>query len=464
MNNTILRANMGRIDISPRPEHMRAMGPAFGGADGLRKVAFPLHARLAVLDAGNAAVIVIALDACWITESVAHLFQEQFAPAIGIPAGHILLCASHSHTAPPLAMDDAYAHWTQWVLETLRAAVPAAWAGRRPARAGVGYGYRFGVCFNQRMPQADTQTKFVRDHIEGRANPRPIDPNIGVLRIDEASGKLMGALMHFAAHPATLINHPEVSPDFPGFMCDYVERRRPGAVAAFLQGACGDINIDYMFTTLGAAQYTGSLLGKEVNRVLDDIITSERFPISVLSRQHRLPLEDMPAEAEIAAWEKGCDEYLAHAADDPTLLWVNGLNMSEYVSAETRVDMVRKLRQWCDWFREHREQIALVQDCPYDLVAVRLGDLTALFQSFEAFVEIGLELRRLSPSRHTWLVGYTNDCKGYLPTAAEYRRGGYEPHSRRYQRDPRNQPRNLAENADALFIANALAAIRKVTT
>ena len=227
---------MGRIDISPRPEHMRAMGPAFGGADGLRKVAFPLHARLAVLDAGNAAVIVIALDACWITESVAHLFQEQFAPAIGIPAGHILLCASHSHTAPPLAMDDAYAHWTQWVLETLRAAVPAAWAGRRPARAGAGYGYRFGVCFNRRLPQADTRTKFVRDHIEGRTNPRPIDPNIGVLRIDEASGKLMGVLMNFAAHPATLINHPEVSPDFPGFMCDYVERRRSGAVAAFLQG------------------------------------------------------------------------------------------------------------------------------------------------------------------------------------------------------------------------------------
>ncbi len=463
MANHALRANMLKVDISPRPEHLQAMGSAFGGADGFRKVAFPLHARLTVLDAGNTAVIVIALDACWITEPVARLFQEQLAPAIGIPAGHILLCASHSHTAPPLAMDDAYAHWTQWVLETLRAAIPAAWAGRRPARAGAGYGYRFGVCFNRRLPQADTRTKFVRDHIEGRTNPRPIDPNIGVLRIDEASGKLMGVLMNFAAHPATLINHPEVSPDFPGFMCDYVERRRSGAVAAFLQGACGDILIDYMFTTLGAAQYTGSLLGKEVNRVLDDISTSERFPISVLPRQYKLPLEDMPVEADLAAWEKGCDEYLAHAADDPTLLWVNGLNMTEYVSAETRIAMVRKLREWCDWVREHREQIAGVKDCPYESVAVRLGDLTALFHPFEAFVEIGLELRRLSPSRHTWLVGYTNDCKGYLPTAAEYRRGGYEPKSRRYARDLREQPRNPAENAAAVFLANALEAIRKVT-
>lgn len=55
MSEHSLRANMARIDISPRPEHMRAMGPAFDGADGLRKVAFPLHARLAVLDAENAA-------------------------------------------------------------------------------------------------------------------------------------------------------------------------------------------------------------------------------------------------------------------------------------------------------------------------------------------------------------------------------------------------------------------------
>ncbi len=454
-------ANMTKIDISPLPEHFSAMQPFFGGAAAFREVAYPISACVTVLEASGTGLMIIALDSGGVREASANLLRERLAPEIGIPPSHILLCASHSHSAPPFTLDPAYEAWTYWVMDKLCEAVPAAWEERRPARAGVGYGYKYGVSFNERLPQVDTRTKFVRDHVEGRTNPRPIDPRVGILRIDEASGDLMGVLVHFAAHPATLIDPPGVNPDFPGFVSQYVERRRPGARAAFLQGACGDINIDYMFTTLGAAEYTGSLLGKEVDRVLDDIPTSDRFPIRVLRKEHRLPLEDMPSEEEIAAWQEGCDEYLAHSEDDPTRLWVNDWNMTEYVSAETRTAMVQKLRNWCDWIREHREEIARVRDCPYELIAVRMGNLVALFHPFEAFVEVGLEVQRLSPRRHTWLVGYTNGGKAYLPTAEEYRRGGYEPNCRRYAQDLHDRPRNLAENAAAIFIQNALAGIRE---
>ena len=382
-----LLANLAKIDITPRPEHLRAMQPDYEGADAFREVARPLAARIAAFETGGVPLLIIALDALGVTEETAHHFRERIAQKTAVPQEHIMLCASHSHSAPVLVLGGATESWTTWVLDQLCDAVPATWAERRPARAGVGYGYQYGVCFNQRSPQADTGVKFVRDHIEGRTSSRPVDPNIGVLRIDDASGALMGALMHFAAHPATLINHHAINPDYPGFMCDYVERRRPGAVAAFLQGACGDINIDYMFTTLGAAEYTGSLLGKEVDRVLDDIGTSDRFQISVVRKEQRLPLEETPSEEELSTWQEGCDEYLAQAAEDPTQLWVNGLNMTEYVSADTRVAMVRKLRDWCDWVREHRSEIAEVRDCPYELVAVRLGELAAVFHPFEAFVE-----------------------------------------------------------------------------
>jgi hypothetical protein len=310
------------------------------------------------------------------------------------------------------------------------------------------------------MSQAGTRTKFVRNHMEGRMNPRPIDPRIGILRIDDASGDLMGILAHFAAHPATLINHPGINPDYPGFLCEDIERRRPGAVAAFVQGACGDVNVNGMFTTLGAAEYSGSLLGKEIDRVLDDIATEECFPFHVLQRNCRLPLEDMPTKEQIDGWQKECDEYLADSKDDPTRLWVNGLNMPEYVSAETRRSMVQTLRGWCDWIRENRDEVAQVRDCPFELTVMRLGDLVAVFHPFEAFVEIGLELQRCSPHRHTWLVGYTNGAKAYLPTAEEYRRGGYEPHCRRYARDLQDRPRNLAEHADSVFLDLGLDAIR----
>jgi hypothetical protein len=403
-----LLANMLKVDVSPLAEHFSTMQPNYEGASAFRGVACPIQARILVLQFGPTSLVIIALDAMAVLTPAANALRRRISTETGIPAENVLICCSHSHSAPVLGLRPTFETWTHWVADVLADSVVATWEKRRPARAGVGYGYEYGVCFNTRLPQADRQTKFVRNHIEGRANPRPIDPRVGVLRIDEASGELMGAMVHFAAHPATMINLPEISPDYPGFLAGYVERHRPGATVAFLQGACGDINVNGMFTTLGSAEYNGSLLGKEVDRVLDDITTSERFPIRVLAKEHRLPLEAMPSEEEIAAWEQGCDEYLEHSQQDPTRLWVNGLNMPEYVSAETRTAMVQILRQWCDWIREHRVEIAGIQDVAYELVTARLGDLTVLFHPFEAFVEIGLEVQRLAPHRHTWLVGYAN--------------------------------------------------------
>ena len=42
------------------------------------------------------------------------------------------------------------------------------------------------------------------------------------------------------------------------------------------------------------------------------------------------------------------------------------------------------------------------------------------------FVRYQLELEEASPRPMTVLCGYANGCIGYVPTADEYQRGGYE--------------------------------------
>jgi hypothetical protein len=42
------------------------------------------------------------------------------------------------------------------------------------------------------------------------------------------------------------------------------------------------------------------------------------------------------------------------------------------------------------------------------------------------FVEIGLELRKKSPLKHTFTVELANGYNGYLPTPEQHRKGGYE--------------------------------------
>jgi hypothetical protein len=45
----------------------------------------------------------------------------------------------------------------------------------------------------------------------------------------------------------------------------------------------------------------------------------------------------------------------------------------------------------------------------------------------ELFSEIAMDIRNKSPFKQTFYFGYTNGWFGYLPTAAAFAEGGYEP-------------------------------------
>jgi hypothetical protein len=60
------------------------------------------------------------------------------------------------------------------------------------------------------------------------------------------------------------------------------------------------------------------------------------------------------------------------------------------------------------------------------LQAIRIGDTALCGIPFEAFVEMGLELKKRSPFPHTVIVGLANGRHGYLPTVEQHRLGGYE--------------------------------------
>lgn len=58
--------------------------------------------------------------------------------------------------------------------------------------------------------------------------------------------------------------------------------------------------------------------------------------------------------------------------------------------------------------------------------ALRIGDLAVCGIPFEAFVEIGLDLKKRSPFPRTMVIGLANGNNGYLPTPEQHKLGGYE--------------------------------------
>jgi hypothetical protein len=58
--------------------------------------------------------------------------------------------------------------------------------------------------------------------------------------------------------------------------------------------------------------------------------------------------------------------------------------------------------------------------------ALGIGDVAIIGMACEPFVKTGLEIKRRSSYRQTFVAGYTNGCVGYVPTASAYPHGGYE--------------------------------------
>jgi hypothetical protein len=74
-----------------------------------------------------------------------------------------------------------------------------------------------------------------------RLPTKPIDPTIGVIRVNDAAGKTRAFLANYACHAVGTSSSGAVSRDYPGAMVDYVEQQLgEQCMAMFTQGAEGD--------------------------------------------------------------------------------------------------------------------------------------------------------------------------------------------------------------------------------
>ena len=94
-----VRAGAFAADITPKQWPVRLIG---GFEEPLAESAHdPLHARALVLDDGRAKIAIVVVDSCFLPRALDDRARSRAEKATGIPAGHMLIAASHTHTAPP---------------------------------------------------------------------------------------------------------------------------------------------------------------------------------------------------------------------------------------------------------------------------------------------------------------------------------------------------------------------------
>ena len=422
----VFKAGFAQRDITP---DIGMEMPGNYGKAYARSVHDPCKVRAAVFDDGAKRVALVGIDALMIRRETVVAARKAIQERCDIPAAHVMIGASHSHSsgptgmilpgefdhAPPLVQQLAYEKsstadlgYLKRVEKAIVDAVCLANDFRVAARCSFGSGHEGKVSFNRRLRMNSGMTW---SH-PGRGNPDmvsyagPIDPEVGVLGAWDKTNRLLGVIVNFACHATT-------SPS--GFSANwiyYLEQTIRGGMGTavpvvFLQGDCGDItqvdNLSPYEPPSGErqAQIVGGSVGTEAVKVLLCAEPGDAGPVDARSKVCKIKRRVPDPERVKKSLE---------LAQKPE----TGVDRTEWIFAKEIVLLDAMLAK-------HPEEEVEVQ-------AIQIGPAVFISNPAELFVEFGLDLKKRSNFKLTFPVELANGGVGYVPTEEAFgaHGGGYE--------------------------------------
>lgn len=375
---------------------------------------------------------------------------------LGIPPRALVVNASHCHGVVAGDIED----------RTVRA-ISEAWNRRVPVEVGSGAGREDSIQENRRLRlqngrEADVRHAYSLPPNEQIAAVAPIDPAIGILRLDRVEdGRPLALIYHFAVHPIKGIPSGGNTADLIGFASDVIESNLGdgSAMAFFLQGCGGDINpADYKNVNRPRdAEPLGQQLGLSVLSTANSIETGAVDTLSIDQRVLQLPRADH--SERISEMEQEIDRLLQSlrgtTLDFETFLplYVKYHVNSEYPSEKAQRYLQDELIGRGDWRKldednrramdaylrnirameeltRQKINLALLKRHQADrekngktvsaeVIRLRIGDFNLVTFPAEVTSPVGLKIRQASPHTHTYVSGYTNGYLFYAPSALQ---------------------------------------------
>ena len=424
------KAGFAERDITPTP----GMEQPGGYDKAFHKVFHDnCKVRAAVFDDGKTRVALVGIDALGIRRPSVAAARKAIQERCGIAPDHVMISASHSHSAgptvmvlpgefddaPPLVRTLAYertslanADYLAHVESQIADAVVAAGAACAPARCGAGSGIEGSAVFNRRFRMRNGRSA---TH-PGVGNPDiiepagPIDPNVGVIGAWDADGNLIGAIVNYACHATT--GPGGTSADW----IYYMEKAIRGlwgerAVVVFMNGDGADVTqvdnrIGYTVAQGGEvnSRLVGGRIGAEADKVLLSLSTvpGSLAPLGaeskVLEIKRRVPRpERVEKSREILSRD-------VKTVDRTEWTFAKEILLLDYIGSKQPV-------------------------VPVEVQAIQVGPAIFLSCPAEYFCQFGLDIRAGSKNfPFVFPVSLANDCVGYVPTeeALSPTGGGYE--------------------------------------
>lgn len=390
-----------------------------------------LHARCLVLDDGRSLMALVVCDLLGLHRSLCLEAKRLIEESTGIPASHVLISATHTHSAASALgervrgyhSDQPLTDYQRFVARRISDGVRRAVGTLRSAQVGFGTVDAPEHVFNRRwfmkegaVPQNPFGTV---DRV--KMNPPagspdlvepagPTDPTVSFIAVREAGGALISVFSAYSLHYVGGVGGGHISSDYYGVYCETLKRllsnpeADPPFVALMANGTSGDVNnINFRTPRKSLPAYTqirlvAEDLARKVQTALANVEWKTDAPLG--ARLQELPIQWRSVEPPLLAWARETEQKTLQAGDKTSLPAVYSGRVQRLAQASPETKAPAQV--------------------------LRIGDIVIGTSPCETFAETGLEFKKRSPFKHSFMVELANGYYGYLPTPRHFELGGYE--------------------------------------
>lgn len=357
-----LRAGFGSRSVTPNP--LLPVSGGLGPTSPTSRAEGDLQVTALVLEQGTNHVAFVGVDFLGFPAALGNRIRKAVPE---IPPDHILIGASHTHSAPdcyafPDGKGGTFAdlNYLDSVVSRVAAALHDAIRSLQPATLRIATGEAKGrIAYNYYAPDL-------------------YDPRVHVIQAIATSGKPIATLVNYAVHPEVIGSDRGItSPDLIGPLRERLQEKT-GAPGLFMNSAQGGmVTADnraqegHERNTYAECTRIGQLLADEALRILQGAPIQTNPPLSILTRR------------------------VSFAVDNPRLRAVLSLSPLKPDLADDNHVVTR-------------------------INLVTLGDAQILTIPGEALPNIGYFLKRHMKGKHNLLFGLTQDAFGYILTRVDF--------------------------------------------
>lgn len=389
--------------------------------------------------------IMVSLDLIYTLKPLQDSVKQRIKELItDFDESKLFLNATHTHSAP---YPDIESDYGAFLIDQLVKVVVTAWNSRNPA--GISNAYQNAVTgFNRRVLYADGTAEMygATDREDYIGIEGPSDTGVDMLFCWDLNKKLTGIIINVSCPAQVSESKYYVSADFWSEVRKQVKERYSDDVFVLAQcGAAGDISPRDLATgnktdEPNMWEVEGMV---EIGKRLADAV-DKAYAVAKNNIQTDIPFKHTVKNIELptrrvskAEYEKALvkvQEILSREPKDPNSADTAWNRFLQEIKENERNKVYGPWDSKTSDFGWLKPQELVLKQYEYqekdliysfELHVIRLGNIAFATNPFELFVDYGFMITGRSKATQTFIVQFSGDSGGYLPTQRALESGGY---------------------------------------